>query len=1341
MSKGFRFQLTSADRKTIHYDFSYSARPKSGFKIGKPDSKAIENADSLDGFARRGDRIFTPSAYEFVATLQSDTLANLRSAIQSIYNALGSTERIVITSVVGYKYIIAVSPPVERFQHFISVEPLRWGIPLVRLHMKINVATTFVEVLPPAPELITEGLEVYYDASQLVYTDAGATQAVHNDSVQEWHNRISNSYHAKQTNASFKPVWKSEIELDVPAVRISGLQRLEIQDNYDWNGGTFFAVYKPWNQGESHDYRNLFGFDADSGSSTARYFQISTNTGEINFGLLGSGAEARSLKNPSHVCVVHGTYDGATKKLYMNGVEVASTSGGGALGAISSLPPLVGAGYFTNSVVDNMDGWIMDLLFYNRVLTDEEQSSMVEHLRDKNDLAFNEWEDDIDGVGVDLWLSADKHVYNDLGLTEASDTEDVRMWQTRTRHPRDAFKESGSSPSLRTISGIKTLQFESGEYLRHNYYDGYGTVFIIGRYTGSTSAVYASYMGGSTAGSLSNWYVRSNTGHDDGRLEVDADDFPAVHTPFLYNSWNAITYRQSNSDGQELMVDGLTVDSSGAGVRVPVPYIPSVLQIIGGAFFNSVPVDFHVGEVAEIICAKRRMTDAELNTIHAYLGLKYSNVLSVLVGNPTEVLPDGLRLHLDASKGVYKNDGTSIAAIGDAVQHWRDQSGNGNNATQSNALQRPTLELFAGERVVKFDGSSHHLDEDYLGEVRSIYVVGKHSGPDSNAQSYVSAASDDAGAPTNAYSFHGNALANIQWTRQTTPFASVSTIRDIFKILSGTYNTTSRASTLSIDGVEVASVTGGTTEGIGATAVIGASARFDGSTDQFLEGSIAELLLYDVEHSVAQKTHMQKYLESKHATLLADRSQPISTHLELHLDANIAVYEDDGAVLADIGDDVEEWHDQSGNGNDVTQVTAANQPTLISVDGIRAIDFDGVDDYFDNPYIGEPATVYIVMKNTDTSGSNYRSLMGCDAVVQSWAYNLRSARGDGGDWEFHRRGLGTLRSGGIEGWVNYMCHYDVSNDDRALYVNNVVLNSSTATGTEETLIAPAVIGAQIIDGAAANFHQGYIAEVLVYSVVHNSYEREYMQGYLEAKYGALLTPSLPTENLELHLDANSGVYNDNGLTEATEGQTVEEWHDQSGNGNDATQTTTAEKPIFETVDGIPTITFDGIDDVLEHTYSGEPATVYVVMKRTTDSDDYDTVIGAGSSTGPDNNAYALFANRGDTGEAVFLRRGLTPSPNNARPEVEWVVFGATYDPSSDERTLHLDGAILDTETTTGTEHPITSPYTIGAQTFQGSITNWFQGSISELIIYSGAHDAGQVGHVYRHLKNKWATLS
>ncbi|GJM30532.1 MAG: hypothetical protein DHS20C17_31670 [Cyclobacteriaceae bacterium] len=72
-----------------------------------------------------------------------------------------------------------------------------------------------------------------------------------------------------------------------------------------------------------------------------------------------------------------------------------------------------------------------------------------------------------------------------------------------------------------------------------------------------------------------------------------------------------------------------------------------------------------------------------------------------------------------------------------------------------------------------------------------------------------------------------------------------------------------------------------------------------------------------------------------------------------------------------------------------------------------------------------------------------------------------------------------------------------------------------------------------------------------------------------------------TNNI-IWLSADSGVYNDAGVTLAANNNSVQEWHDRSGNNNHATETTSGNQPTYLTnlVNGLPTIRFDGSLDRL-----------------------------------------------------------------------------------------------------------------------------------------------------------------
>jgi hypothetical protein len=71
--------------------------------------------------------------------------------------------------------------------------------------------------------------------------------------------------------------------------------------------------------------------------------------------------------------------------------------------------------------------------------------------------------------------------------------------------------------------------------------------------------------------------------------------------------------------------------------------------------------------------------------------------------------------------------------------------------------------------------------------------------------------------------------------------------------------------------------------------------------------------------------------------------------------------------------------------------------------------------------------------------------------------------------------------------------------------------------------------------------------------------------------------ALPTDiaNLKLWLKADAGVFSDAGVTPAVNNDSVQQWNDQSGNGNNATQASGPSRPTYKTgiVNGKPVIRF------------------------------------------------------------------------------------------------------------------------------------------------------------------------
>jgi hypothetical protein len=80
-------------------------------------------------------------------------------------------------------------------------------------------------------------------------------------------------------------------------------------------------------------------------------------------------------------------------------------------------------------------------------------------------------------------------------------------------------------------------------------------------------------------------------------------------------------------------------------------------------------------------------------------------------------------------------------------------------------------------------------------------------------------------------------------------------------------------------------------------------------------------------------------------------------------------------------------------------------------------------------------------------------------------------------------------------------------------------------------------------------------------------------------FGSGVAPFSPTQipGLQLWLKADAGAYHDAGVTLATNGQTVQQWNDQSGNVNNASQSTGTNRPTFvaPAKNGKPGVLFDG----------------------------------------------------------------------------------------------------------------------------------------------------------------------
>jgi hypothetical protein len=262
---------------------------------------------------------------------------------------------------------------------------------------------------------------------------------------------------------------------------------------------------------------------------------------------------------------------------------------------------------------------------------------------------------------------------------------------------------------------------------------------------------------------------------------------------------------------------------------------------------------------------------------------------------------------------------------------------------------------------------------------------------------------------------------------------------------------------------------------------------------------------------------------------------------------------------------VSKWYDQSGNGNHATDETPASQPkivdggTLVTKLGQPSIDFTTGSTVLlsDSFSITETeSAVFAIWQPAQDSATTVqarnRTLFG-NASSQIYIGTPNSDS----QMSFKRfgavksftLGIANLRTPNLHAFVGTTAGADY-------YFNGSSIYSDTATGTNS-------IRNDLRIGAKQNLDihdtEGYISELIIYDS-DQSANRTAIEANIGETYGITGIPAY-----------------DN-----TVDGFVETWYDQSGNGNDATQSVAASQPKI--VDGGSLVSggldFDGVDDYL-----------------------------------------------------------------------------------------------------------------------------------------------------------------
>ena len=197
------------------------------------------------------------------------------------------------------------------------------------------------------------------------------------------------------------------------------------------------------------------------------------------------------------------------------------------------------------------------------------------------------------------------------------------------------------------------------------------------------------------------------------------------------------------------------------------------------------------------------------------------------------------------------------------------------------------------------------------------------------------------------------------------------------------------------------------------------------------------------------------------------------------------------------GADVSDWADQSGEGNDPSQGTAADQP-LFNVSDSNfnnnpSITFDGVSENlfratFTGGEISQPNTVFIVYKNAVTTG--VRTIFDGDTT-------RNMARVNAGNLQMFAGVSQTIHAANTNAHVLALLYNGASSDSWRDGIQGTPVGSPGASGMNGLRLGS--------DTAPSVFWNGEIAYFLIYDSNLSDIEKNYIGNGLAARFGTTWT--------------------------------------------------------------------------------------------------------------------------------------------------------------------------------------------------------------------------------------------
>lgn len=210
------------------------------------------------------------------------------------------------------------------------------------------------------------------------------------------------------------------------------------------------------------------------------------------------------------------------------------------------------------------------------------------------------------------------------------------------------------------------------------------------------------------------------------------------------------------------------------------------------------------------------------------------------------------------------------------------------------------------------------------------------------------------------------------------------------------------------------------------------------------------------------------------------------------------------------------------------------------------------------------------------------------------------------------------------------------------------------------------------------------------------------------------------------------------ITGLNDGDSITTWSDESGNSNDATQSTAANKPTYQTneVNSKPAVRFDGSNDdfVLDNQlFTSDDFTIFTVIKGGSQNNKGIITQWASGSSG------RMGLTVSDLSDNKLNLFHVTGSAYNGYSNS--VVFNSTWTITattcSNGTISHWINSSSDGSTSTTSFAPAATSTYIGSYGPVGGA--WFSGDIAELIVYNKVLTSDERENVENYLNNKYST--